>query len=341
MSEQDTYDDVNEDGSIAGFDAKFINVNGVRTRYYEEGEDNDETLLLIHGGPWTGTSSANTWVPVLEGLSDYFHVLAPDRLACGMTDNPTDNSPYDWIFTSEVEHVRDFLETLDIGKFHVCGNSRGMAAASWFAVEYPDQVTTVVCVNSNTLAPDVGDYGHRRTVLSQSVPSKADSRAELEAMLRRKAAVWSYNPERSLTDEYIQAQAYMKQRPKARQTNEVMQEGGKERIEREGKFELMDDIREGLREGAISQPILLYWGRHDLTAVLEQGLTLYEMISQGNPNVRMHIVDRAGHLPYRDFPEEFVRNVVTFVDYWKNNQRSMADVRPREYAEYYKSDQDE
>ena len=341
MSDQYTFDDVNEDASINGLNASFVDVNGVRTRYYEAGTDNEERLLLVHGGPWAGTSSANTWGPVMEGLGEYFHVLAPDRIACGMTDNPSDESPYEWEFPSEVQHVSDFLDAMGWDECHACGNSRGMAATSWLAVEQPERITTVVCVNSHTLSPEVGDYGHRRSVLGRGIRTEATTRDELEAQIREQVAVWSYDPDRSLTDEYVATQAYLKTRPKARDTATVMEQGGKERIEREGKFALMNDIRERLPNGAISQPILLYWGRHDLTAILEQGLTLYEMLSRSNPNVRMYIVDRAGHLPYRDYPEEFVTNVTTFVDHWKDRRRTMDEVRPRRYSEYYKSDEDD
>jgi pimeloyl-ACP methyl ester carboxylesterase len=338
MGDQDSYDDVHPDGAVDGFDVKYIDVNGVETRYYEEGAENDETLLLVHGGAWGGSSSANGWTPVLSGLSEHFHVLAPDRLACGMTDNPTPESGYEWEFESELRHVRDFLEAKGIDECHVCGNSRGMGAASWIAVNHPDQVNTIICVNSHTLSPEVGDYGHRRAMLAQDVPSETGTREELERRLEKIAAYWSYNPERTYSSEHISAKAYMSTRPKAEQAADVMKDGGKQRIEREGKFEVMDEIRGKLRDGVIQQPILLYWGRHDLTSTLEQGLTLYEDLSQGNPNVRMHIVDRAGHLVFQVFPDEFVSEVVSFITHWKDKQYDMDDVRPRAYAEYWKSD---
>lgn len=336
MDVEERYEDVDADGAVGGFDANFINVNGITTRYYEEGTENEEILLLVHGGAWGASASANGWTPVLEGLSEYFHVFALDRIACGMTDNPSEESPYEWEFASEVEHVRDFLNAVGIDRCHICGNSRGMAAASWLATKYPARIQTVVCVNSHTLSPEVGDYGHRRAMLNKSVPSKATTREEVEERIRTISDYWSYNGEQTRSAEHVSATAYMLSRPKAKETAEAMAEGGKERIEREGKFKVMDEIRSGLRDGAISQPILLYWGRHDLTSTLQQGLALYEMISQGNPNVRMHIVDRAGHLVFKMYPEEFVTEVTTFVDHWKEIQRSLDDVRPHEYANYWK-----
>jgi len=44
--------------SIGGYEAKFVNVNGARTRYYDVGRG--EVILLVHGARPSGTSSANT-----------------------------------------------------------------------------------------------------------------------------------------------------------------------------------------------------------------------------------------------------------------------------------------
>src|SRR6266550_7345545 len=51
---------VSQSGSIGGYEAKFIDVNGARTRYYDVGSG--EVILLVHGARPSGTSSANTWV---------------------------------------------------------------------------------------------------------------------------------------------------------------------------------------------------------------------------------------------------------------------------------------
>ena len=56
--------------------------------------------------------------------------------------------------------------------------------------------------------------------------------------------------------------------------------------------------------------------RNDLSALFEIGVALYEMISQTNPNVRMLVVNRAGHFHYREYPQEFNHNVTQFIRFW-------------------------
>ena len=110
-------------GSVGGYEAKFIRVKGINTRYYEAG--NGEPLLLVHGGPWEATSSANIWSRNLAGLSKNFHVLAPDRLGNGMTDNPSRKSEVDFNEMGQIRHLADFIETMETGPVNIVGQGDG------------------------------------------------------------------------------------------------------------------------------------------------------------------------------------------------------------------------
>jgi hypothetical protein len=100
--------------SIGGYQAKFVDVNGARTRYYDAGSD---VILPVHGARPSGTSSANTWVPIFSGLSKRFRVLGPDRLGHGMTENPKG----DYSVTAEMEHLYGFIKAMGIDKFYIMG----------------------------------------------------------------------------------------------------------------------------------------------------------------------------------------------------------------------------
>jgi len=120
-----------------GLTAEFVEVDGVRTRYYDEGSG--EPLVLLHGGTWTGFASANTWARNVERLAERFRVIAPDRLGHGMTDNPSSAEAF--VFGSEVTHMEAFLERLGVGRYHLCGQSRGGGLAARLAVRSPDRST--------------------------------------------------------------------------------------------------------------------------------------------------------------------------------------------------------
>ena len=44
--------EVSPTGSTGGYEARFVDVNGIRTRYYEAGSG--EPMILLHGAPWGG-----------------------------------------------------------------------------------------------------------------------------------------------------------------------------------------------------------------------------------------------------------------------------------------------
>ena len=65
-------------GSVNGLVPRYVEVDGLRTRYYAMGHG--EPLVLIHGGRSGGVSnSANVWSKNIRPLSRRFEVFAPDR----------------------------------------------------------------------------------------------------------------------------------------------------------------------------------------------------------------------------------------------------------------------
>jgi pimeloyl-ACP methyl ester carboxylesterase len=136
-------------GEVAGLTAHFMNVNGVRTRYYEAGSG--EPIVLVHGGDFSGHSSANVWSRDIPLFAKRFHVLAPDALASGLTDNPADDN--DLNIQGEVDHLYDFIRALKLGTVHLVGEGRGGGCVFFLALQHPDVVKDVVIVNSNTAAP--------------------------------------------------------------------------------------------------------------------------------------------------------------------------------------------
>lgn len=203
---------VSETGSIGGFEAKFIDVNGVRTRYYEVGTG--EPMVLVHGSGFSGSASANTWVPVLDDLGDRFHVFAPDKLASGMTDNPADN--LDISLEGEVRHMVELIRTLGFDEVHLVGQSRGAGLAFLLAFEYPELVRTLVLVDSETASPPVGDYQARRA--TARAPCETLSGA---AQIRCGWEVLSYDTAH-VTQDFVAAAEFMDSLPKSEETQTRM-----------------------------------------------------------------------------------------------------------------------
>lgn len=306
------------DGSLGGLRAKFVDVDGVPTRYYEEGRG--EPMLLLHGEGWSGHSSANTWAKNIPGLSQRFHVFAPDKLASGLTGNPKDDGDYN--IQGEVEHMYRFIRTMGLDAVHVVGQSRGGGLAFFLAVAHPEVVRTLVIVNSNTAAPDTGPTDRQKVLaVCPSEPDAAEWRCRLRAI--------SHLPDVAFDEAFFATGEWMASLPKAQETIAKVRAGAGEPLRSQFNPWKQQVHQRVQREPVLTMPLLLYWGRDDPSAMLRNGLALFDVVAAQNPRARMFIANRAGHFHYREHPEEFNRNIIAFVDYWTQGRAATAKVSSR------------
>lgn len=304
---EDRFADVDEHGGVAGFAPEFVDVSGTGTRYYDVGDG--PPLVLIHGGGWSGTSSANTWSTVLDSLSSEFRVLAFDRIGCGMTDNPDDVDGYR--YGSEITHALSFLDAVGVERAHLCGASRGAGLGACMAVESPDRFETLVVTNSHTFGPPAGNFEHRTERLFERAGATA---GETDPEYTRFRYGQYCHRTDHVTDEFCAANAYMASRPKAGETAAVMDD--RREVFEETKRARIRETHERIRDGELTLPTLYAFGRNDLTVPLETAIAAFDLLGQENPNVRLHLFNECGHLPYREYPTEFARVVEDFVHCW-------------------------
>jgi 2-hydroxy-6-oxonona-2,4-dienedioate hydrolase len=298
-----------EDGSVAGLTPKFVDVNGVRTRYYEAGAG--EPMVLVHGEGFSGHSSANAWSKNLAGLGKRFHVYAFDKLASGLTGNPRDDKDYN--IQGEIEHAYQFIKTMGLGKVHLVGQSRGAGLVFFFAVAHPEMVRTLVMIDSVTASP-VGPTTSREEAIGNCPkdPDWVEWRCRLRAI--------SYLPDVAFDDAYFAAGRFMADQPKSHETVAKMKAGAGQPLRSQ-----FNDWKKSVHERIMAQPVLMmpmliYWGFNDPSAVLARGHALYGVVAKQNPKVRMFTVNQAGHFHFREYPDEFNTNVINFVDFWERPQ---------------------
>lgn len=301
--------DVRRDGGVEGLTPSFADIGGVETRYYEFGSG--ETLLLLHGGNWSGASSANAWSQVIEPFSRHFRILAFDRIGCGMTENPT--NPEEYRYCTELDHALAFMHAMGVSSYHVCGSSRGAGLAARLAVKNPDAVETLLLVNSSTIGPPVGDYSFRRNRIFERPVSDYDpTRPEY---YHRYYEQYCYRTEH-ITNEFCRTAAYMQGRSKAQETAEVMSQETHQEAWNESLRNHMRETRARLSDGVFNGPTLYILGRNDLNVPLEMAMATFDTIGQGVPRVRLNLVNNCGHMMYLEYPNEFVETVTNFIERW-------------------------
>jgi 2-hydroxy-6-oxonona-2,4-dienedioate hydrolase len=304
-----TAQDGSPNGSLDGFEARFIDVDGVPTRYYDVGTG--DPMLLVHGSGFSGTASANTWTLNLAGLSERYRVLAPDKLASGMTGNPESDEAL--TIRGEVEHMYEFVRTLGLGPVHLIGQSRGAGLALLFAVQHPEMVRTLVLVSSSTASPPAGDdRSNRRARLFENCPDDENPagdrfRCQQSALYYRADAV---------TDDFVTAAGHMWAQPKARETDRRVTAQVRQLNNSVTSEMVHQAYHRILSEQVLQMPVLIYWGKNDPSVLPQQGYALYDIVAESNPRAWLLFTNRGGHFHYREHPEEFNRNVLNFIDAW-------------------------
>jgi len=310
--------DVKPDASIGGLKAKFIEVSGVKTRYYDAGKG--EPVVMIHGGSMAGSSTANVFSRNITGLAKRFHVLALDRLASGMTSNPREDKSYN--YASEAEFVYQFIQTLKLGPVHLVGHSAGGGIALFMAIEHPDAVKTLVIIASG---PEDPNTIAGPTKLDASLP-KCPDQSQYEG-LKCRVTILAWLPT-TFDEEYWAADAFMASQPKTKEARAKLNAGAGEPL-RTKEFpayreKMLNRVKD---DGVLQMPVLLYaakndvldWGVNDPTAKLQRELALFDILAAKNTKVRMIIQNNAGHFMYREYPEQFNQDLVGFIDYWKQH----------------------
>jgi pimeloyl-ACP methyl ester carboxylesterase len=124
---------------------RFVDVGGLRTRYFEEGSG--PVALLLHGASLG--SSADVWTDNLADLAAHgLRVIALDLPGFGMTGNPSDHS-----VGFRTRFVVAFMDALGIDRAHVVGHSQSGQIAVRLGISHPGRVGKIVVLGTASMLP--------------------------------------------------------------------------------------------------------------------------------------------------------------------------------------------
>jgi len=109
------------------------------TMHYMDWGGDKPPLLALHGL----SSSAHWYDKCMPYLTPYFHCIAPDQRAHGLTNQP--NTGYDWETLSA--DLLFLLDELRIEKVALLGHSWGASVAGHFAVQHPERVEALILID--------------------------------------------------------------------------------------------------------------------------------------------------------------------------------------------------
>ncbi len=257
---------------------KFIDVEGLRVRYLEEGEG--APLLLLHGASLG--SSADVWSENLPAFAARgFHAIAVDQPGFGLSDNPADYS-----VNFRQAFVRAFMNALNLQRASLIGHSQSGRMAVGLACEEPRVAKVIVLATGSLLPPlpqgSKSDNAGEGDEGGTSEPTLEDTRKLLEASLFNHALI-------------TPAALAMRHRMSTGKNFEAfIARRNSPRPEKEAT-----PLWRRLAE--VPVPLLLIYGKQDRGAAAERAA----LAKQQYPNLNLHVVDRCKHLVQWDSAREF------------------------------------
>jgi pimeloyl-ACP methyl ester carboxylesterase len=274
----------------------FTAADGTSLAYHLRGEG--EPLVVLPGGPMR----ASGYLGDLGGLAGHRRLILLDLRGTGDSATPAD--PASYRCDRLVDDVEMFRDHLGLDRMDVLAHSAGASLAILYAAAHPDRVRRLALITGNPSALGLRATPEERLAaarLREGEPWFAGAFPALEAWLTGSGEF----------DEVFMPFFHGRWDDAARAhvaaTEEQTNFDAGDRYFAEGAF-TPDATRAALR--ALAAPVLLYAGELDGGPSPD----LARRAAEAFPDAEVAVQPGAGHYPWLDDPEWFVRRTVAFLD---------------------------
>lgn len=273
--------------------AERLTIHGTPVTFRRAGEG--PAVVLVHGV----TSSSRTWRSVLPDLARDHQVIAPDLLGHGASAKPRG----DYSMGAYASGIRDVLSALDVPSATIVGHSLGGGIAMQFAYQFPSWIERLVLVDSGGLGADVSLVLRAATlpgaewVLPVLAGAPARAAGALTGTVLGRLGLRANADVRGLAEGFESLGSPEARRAFLHTVRAVIDVGG-QRVDARDRLYLAQRV-----------PSLVVWGTKDRIIPFSHGVDAHERM----PGSRLEPFVGAGHFPFNDDPEHFVRVLRAFV----------------------------
>lgn len=267
--------------SIRRVPIRTVRVDGQRIAYLDEGQGSP--VILVHG---LGGTLWN-WEYQQAALSASHRVLTLDLIGSGYSDKPD----IEYRPEQVVEFLRGFMDTLEIQRASLVGNSMGAGVVSAMALAHPSRVDRLVLIGGFP-------SGVREKLGDTFVKTAVESRAPIWLVelgnwfagrgMTRRVLSEIVHDQTLLTPAVIERSYRNRKRPglippliRLTRNLELWEQG------------------DALRLHEIKHPTLVLWGMEDRVFPPEVGRALHGLIAGS----RFELIPEAGHMAQWERPE--------------------------------------
>lgn len=270
---------------------QYIDINGVSIAYTDSGQENKETVLLVHGF----ASFSFTWQKILEFFPANVRTLCIDLKGYGYSEKLCDDnlSPFD-----QSRILGGFIKKLDLKDLSLIGHSMGGAISllTLFDPEIEARVRKLVLIDTAGLFQKIPDFIDDLTIMT---PSNPLLRLTDENLMSRMVLETVYHDKSKIKEDIIKEYADVLRLDKA-----------KECLIGSAKQIAIANVRSFHKKmAALKLPILLIWGEEDNIIDLEDAFLFFHNLR----NAKLKIIPECGHNPQEEMPEETAELIGRFL----------------------------
>jgi pimeloyl-ACP methyl ester carboxylesterase len=274
----------------ANEESQWMDVNGMRIHYRDEGNPNGQPIVLIHGI----LSSLHTWDDWNKSLAADYRIISLDVPGFGLTGGP--ENPDD--FSEDLLHdsFAQFINQLQLENFILAGNSLGGYISAHYAANNPDNVKKLILIDPAGAPQDLP------FILSlASMPGINSLAANVFPPFIVAMGVKDvYGDQERITKANMDRYIHLSLRPGAKQAyaNTI------------AMLDEKNSKQQPLNFATITAPTLLMWGEKDIWVPPELSALWLANISGST----LITYPDAGHVPMEEIPEKTLQDALDFID---------------------------
>jgi pimeloyl-ACP methyl ester carboxylesterase len=274
-----------------------VQVDGLSIFYREAGPKDAPALLLLHGLP----SSSRMYEPLLQRLSDRYHLIAPDYPGFGHSDWP-DHTQFAYTFDHIATVMEHFTETLGLTHYSLYMQDYGGPVGFRLALAHPERVQSLIV--QDAVAHDTGlgeNWKPRRAFWADRATYEATLRPNLLSLATTRTRHVGNDPQVERYDPDLWTDEFR-----------FLNQPGQADIQSDLFYDYQSNVasypqwQEWMRK---TQPrLLVIWGKYELSFDASEP----EAFRRDVPNTEVHIVD-GGHFALDTAADEIANLVDGFL----------------------------
>lgn len=280
---------------------RYQTVDGHRLFYREAGESNQPTILLLHGYP----SSSHTYRELIPLLSGRYHVIAPDNLGSGYSDQP-DPETTNYTFDLLADKVCGLIQALNVQEYIIYMQDFGAPVGFRVMMRDPKRVKAIIAQNANAYLEGVSParlefFNQAQLDKSPAGVAKVLANTSADAIREKQYLRDVKGREDIMSPDSWTHDIHFMQSEKQRQIQVQLFQDYKTNLDNYPQWQAF------LRKHQF--PLLLVWGKND-PVFIPSGAQAY---LKDVPKAELHLVD-AGHFAVEEQPVEIAKHIVSFIE---------------------------